>query len=277
MVQSILQDDLIQVVLTKYCGYALLITKELHMFRPTTLIVILFSITSLTQNVAQAQNNSTPESHTLSQEEMNYYNIAKSKIEEIPDQSPLKSKVQIIQFDKPVPIPMPQSSASLNGVSIETIINIGKQVWTIIEAGKPVSSFQQNSASAMPQGVTYWNQLAGWKPSQSKSYQISYENFYGFEVINYKYRLLFTYGGNLNGLGRYITNATVLPADISVAWGFTLNSQVSIPTVVNVGSMQNPIGGMQINVNWSISNPIMNKQQTVSFFIDGTGQVKTLN
>jgi hypothetical protein len=96
------------------------------------------------------------------------------------------------------------------------------------------------------------------------------------KVIEFTYRVSFVYGGHYNGMGDYITEATVLPAKLNVAWGFKLNADVDVPIVFNLGTKENPVAGMQVNIKWAAESPISHKEQTDSYLISGDGAINSL-
>jgi len=65
------------------------------------------------------------------------------------------------------------------GISLDEIVNIGKKVWDIVEKNQPSLDISTSSASAMPNGITDWKQMGGWRDPVSKAYRITYENLYG--------------------------------------------------------------------------------------------------
>jgi hypothetical protein len=217
----------------------------------------------------------TTKAQALTQQEQDYFTIDTVTVHEIPDESPLAGSIKTYEYAQDFP---PQfSQAKQLEVEIDTIINIGKKVWAIIEAGKPVVNVQLNSASAMPAGIKGWQQLAGWKTPRSSTYRVNYTNLYTMNVVDFSYRVMFTYGGSYNGQGRYVTGATIVPAALDVAWGYSFKANVEIPTVVNMGTVQNPVGGIQMNVNWEVGTVIKNSQTRASYFVDGLGQLKQLD
>ncbi len=74
-----------------------------------------------------------------------------------------------------------------------------------------------------------------------------------------------------------ITNATFQPANVSVAWGFQMDATAEIPTPVTLGSKQDPVAGMQMNMQWKVTSPISHEQQTDSYFVSGDNSLKKLN
>lgn len=162
-------------------------------------------------------------------------------------------------------------------VSLGLIVNIGKKIWNLVEAGKPAVTVTSQVAHAMPQGITCWQDLTGWMPPHSYSYRISYENKYGSKVVDFTYRLSYLYGGQVNGKGRYLAQVSIVPANLSVAWGFKFNAESSVPMVYNMGTKENPVAGMRVDIKWSVDSIVSHNEQVHSFGVDGNGQIKLLN
>ncbi len=160
---------------------------------------------------------------------------------------------------------------------ITNIINIGKQIWAIVEANKPVSNITTNQATAVPKGVTDWTSLAGWQAPQSHTYQTSIKNTYGITVIQFSYRVMFTPGGTFRGKGHYLANVTVDPANVYVAWGYTFNAQVTIPSITNAGTTASPTAAAEILVKWDIDTILNHIEQSASYYARGDGTFQTLN
>ncbi len=168
-------------------------------------------------------------------------------------------------------------SLSELGIYLDQIINIGKKIWNIVAAGSPVANFKADVAYALPRGVTCWNQLSGWSMPASRTYKVTYKNKFGVEVIQYAYQITFTHGGQFQQQGAYITNASILPAHINVAWGFQFDATAEVPSVFNIGTMQEPVGGMQLMMSWKITNILTHEQKTETFYINGRGDIQKLS
>lgn len=94
------------------------------------------------------------------------------------------------------------------------------------------------------------------------------------KVVEFSYKLVYLYGGRYQNKGRYLTGVTVIPAQISVLWGFNFNCKVSIPTTVNSGTPDDPVAGMQVQLQWSVGN-VINKNQVRFTFLTGLHQSGT--
>lgn len=162
-------------------------------------------------------------------------------------------------------------------VVVDQIINAGKKIWQIVEAGKPVANLSLNTANALPRGLGCWMDLQEWKAPESRVYRVQYANAFGANVVSFAFRVNFTHGGALDGIGKYVTNATIMPAALDVSWGFTFNADVSVPSVVNMGTKKNPVGAVQLVVNWQVDSPVKKIRQSETFFMSGDGKLTHLD
>ena len=92
-------------------------------------------------------------------------------------------------------------------VIIDQIINIANKIWQIIKLNEPVSTIDVKYASAVPAGITAWNQLSEWKKPKTYVYGFYAENVYGVTMVDVKYKVIYTYGGKYKGkyLGKFGT------------------------------------------------------------------------
>lgn len=161
-------------------------------------------------------------------------------------------------------------------VVVDKIINIGKKIWAIVDAGRPVVNIKVDTANALPAGVRCWDELEGWQAPTSKLYQIAYENGFGSEVVTYNFRVSFIGGGSYKGQGKYITLASVQPAKIDVAWGFRFDATATVPMVFNQGTKVDPLAGMQLAMNWQVRSPLQEIQQAENFFVNAAGTLQKM-
>ena len=161
-------------------------------------------------------------------------------------------------------------------IIVDKIINIGTKIWNVLEKGKPVASFRNAKATAVPQNITAWQQLEGWKNPQSKYYEILYKNVYGVEVAKLVYKIIYLTGGSHKGTGKYIGYVSVEPQEFKTAYLYTFNVQAAVESVYNKGTSQNPLAGMIINVNWTVSTILKTETQSYSYHIDGLGNFSAL-
>ncbi|MEK6554547.1 MAG: hypothetical protein AABZ31_04855 [Bdellovibrionota bacterium] len=164
---------------------------------------------------------------------------------------------------------------STGDVRIDAIINIGAKVFTLIKDNAPLITTASVAANALPMGISCWNQLEGWRIPRGEVYRVTYKNLYGIKVVDFEARLAYSFGGNIDGTGRYLANATIQYKRLNVKVGYVFDANVEIPQVLNLGTRAMPVAGMQLNLNWSVTTrPIAFKKElnTATFFISGDGR-----
>jgi hypothetical protein len=188
----------------------------------------------------------------------------------------LKSEGGGVVFDDGV-----SGNIQTGSLELDTILNLGKQAWKIIQNNAPVVETRLASANALPQGIQCWNQLERWQAIRSVDYQVAFKTVVGLDAVKYVARLTYVYGGSHKGKGRFIANAMVKNKEINVNWSNQLNVDVEIPTVVNAGTSENPVAVMQVNININNKNrfiPIKELGTSKSFLLFGDGRpVKVIN
>jgi len=156
--------------------------------------------------------------------------------------------------------------------TIDQIINIGKKIWEIIEKNKPVVDLKNDYATAVPEGITHWSQLERWNAPKTTLYRLAAKNAYGIETVGVTFAVIRTWGGSYKGKGKFLHGVTVEPLKVDVLWGYTLNMNATIPSVVNVGSSEDPIAAMTVKLGWTIKTVIKESQGSGVYFVRGDGQ-----
>lgn len=160
---------------------------------------------------------------------------------------------------------------------LDGLINIGEKIWNIVKAGQSVVNLNIGpSANALPRGIACWDELETWQKPKGLRIKNVFENAYGFNMVEFQFDVIFTYGGSLGGKGKYLTHVQVHPSDIYAFWGTELNASVEIPSLVNMGSTTDPIAGMQVDVKWQVKTFLNQVQQATSIFVTGDGDIKQL-
>jgi hypothetical protein len=156
------------------------------------------------------------------------------------------------------------------------LINIGRLVWKIIDSNKAVANMETDMATALPKGTT-WQEMIDWK-TESKTYTTTYTNKLGAKVVDFTYRVLYTYGGkvmreNKALPGEFLTGMTIIPTNLKVLWGFKFNAVASVPTatLLNVGTPEVPIASARLFLRYSVRSLIKHHEVTKTYTIKGNG------
>lgn len=178
------------------------------------------------------------------------------------------------------PAPLPTNPVGEIITVIDSLIAIGKKIWPIIEAGRPVINTKLVPAISIlprldnPDGVL--NQMSNWSRPKLKSYRVSFKNKFNSEVVGFTYTLIFQHNGELNGKGKYVTSLKVMASDIYTSWGFSFDAASELVGISNVGTSADPVASGIMQVSYAVKGMLNEVRSSQSFYIDGTGVIEAL-
>jgi hypothetical protein len=183
----------------------------------------------------------------------------------------------------PTPNPAPTPSNPINEISIiiDSMIALGKKLWPIIDAGRPVITDRlAPSVSIIPrtdlaQAVLY--EMENWSAPAVKRYRVAYKNKLGSDVVAFTYTVYFQFNGSWNNVGKYVTSLKVEASEIYTSWGFNLDATSEMINISNVGTKEAPIGSGIIQVSYKVKGYLNEVRSAQSFFVDGEGNIQLLN
>jgi len=158
---------------------------------------------------------------------------------------------------------------------VDKLFALGKQIWQVVEAGRPVVTSSFIPFSVLPKVATMGElyEMEGWSAPKAEKYKITYQNFLGMDVVTFDFSIHFQYDGSLNGVGRYITGGNIVPDSIDVSWGYNLDASSKIVTITNRGTSAAPVAAATIQIHYNVSNVLSNVSSDLVFHITGDGQV----
>ena len=156
-------------------------------------------------------------------------------------------------------------------------ITVGEKIWQIISANRPVANVSSQRVAVLPVDQQNWAQMDSWKGPALSTYTLTAKNLFGTQVFSETYTVAFNYGGSYNGKGSYLANVTIIPQKIVVVWGYTLDSSVEVGQTINVGTKDNPVPGLSMDLKYGIGNIFKRMDGHDAFFVKGTGDVVHLS
>lgn len=174
-------------------------------------------------------------------------------------------------------IPEIIQSLGLDLGDVKAWITLGLKIWDIVKANQPVVNVQTQTVSVLPSIQPKWQEMETWKGPQAKSYTIAAKNLYGLTVMAHTYTVAFHYGGSLGGHGQFLANATIIPTNVSASWGFTLDSSVKVGEPLNGGTRLDPIPGIGLGLEWSMSSFLSKRLGRDQFYVRGDGTTSFVN
>ena len=173
-----------------------------------------------------------------------------------------------------------------NGVTVingtigvrDNIVNLMDKIWTSIEKNQPVVNITTTYANAVPFGTSHWTQLQGWSRPATKKYAFSAKNGFGSDSVKVTYQVHYTYNGNFQGKGKFLTGVTVEPLSVTTAWGYkvSLVSEVPDSTIANVGTSTDPVASMQVQLRWTIHTALKDITQKAIYYVQGDGTLQEI-
>lgn len=159
----------------------------------------------------------------------------------------------------------PFASQGSDVVDIDAIVNMAQKAWDVIKANAPVAQVKFNFANALPKGVTDSSALTGFSDLQSKSVRIWGTNPFGMTVYDVTLTAVHQFGGQYDGKGQYLETVSVIPTNLSVLWGYTVNYAVETITTTNGGSAQDPVAKMALHAKFKVET-VLKKDETNTMF-----------
>ncbi len=161
---------------------------------------------------------------------------------------------------------------------IDNIVNLAQKIWDIIEKNQPVVNIATNYANAVPYGMSHWTQLQQWSKPATKKYSFSMKNGFGSEVVKVTYQVHYTYNGNFQGKGKFLTGVTIEPLEVVTAWGYkvSLVSEVPDSTIANVGTSADPVASMQVQLRWTAHTALKDITSKAIYYVQGDGLLQEI-
>jgi hypothetical protein len=182
---------------------------------------------------------------------------------------------------------VPEGGSAPVGASFGKVINMGKDlvalgedVYRLVSKGKPSNKLDYAPISIVPKvegkAIDIF-ETEGWSFAPLKrTYGVSYTNLYGMTVVDFRYTVLFSYGGHYNGKGAYITAAQVIPESVSTLFGYDFTATMKLGGIQNHGTKDDPIAGATLLLEHTVSTIIKAGVETDTFHITGTGNYKKI-
>lgn len=163
-------------------------------------------------------------------------------------------------------------------MTVDKLIALGKKIYAIVEAGKPVVNANlSNKVSVLP-NVDKPNAamyaMSNWQAPKTRVYNVAFKNLFGMKVVSFNYAVTFEWGGKHKGKGAYIHAARIAADQVDVAWGFNFEASTEAVSIVNRGSEENPVAAVTFKLNYTAKSMLKEIQSEESFYITGDGDVR---
>ncbi len=163
----------------------------------------------------------------------------------------------------------------------EEIVALGEDIYTLVQKGKPNVNIDSAPISVLPMnsnktGPMSTLDMSNWKEPMVKKFRIKTKNYLGATTVDFAWKVIFSYGGQLDGNGAFITGASIKPEHIKVLFGYDLTVNYSLQSISNTGTRDFPIAQAVIDLDFKIETVLQTTMKGQSYLISGQGNIKTL-
>ncbi len=159
--------------------------------------------------------------------------------------------------------------APIDSSNVLSFINLAKQIWPIIENNRPVAKVHTDYANALPHDITSALDMENFSDLQIDTRRYYATNIYGMTVYDIVISAVHQYGGTFNGKGAFLETVSLLPSQVDVIWGYTVNLGAKHIKTTNAGSKDQPVARMILDLTFSVETVFKTHRTTDVFEFRG--------
>lgn len=203
-----------------------------------------------------------------------YYTISEMEVRELIEESTDSQTTlsSLYQTDPTAPV------SRVIGVARD-LVALGEDLYRLVIKGKPSNTTSYTPISVLPKvngQVVDLLDTESWSVPVKRSYEVVYKNYYGMEVVTYKYSIIYSYNGKYDGRGAYLTSVQIIPEYVKTLFGYDFTATMKLGGIQNQGTKKNPIASATILIEYTASTFLMTNLEVSSFHINGKGHFRKL-
>ena len=157
------------------------------------------------------------------------------------------------------------------------LVALGESVYSLVQKGKPTNTTTYAPISVVPkingQPADVFD-LENFKAPAKYTFEIKFYNLLNVNVVNFRYSVLFSYGGTYNGKGAYLTSVQIIPESVRTLFGFDFTATMKLGGLQNSGSKANPVAGATLLLDYNVSSVMTKITKVNTFYVTGRGGFK---
>lgn len=160
------------------------------------------------------------------------------------------------------------------------VVALGNEIYELLNKGRPKITTEYAPISVVPRDPTTKEivdpfELEGFSMPVEKKFHAKIKNKVGQDVVNFNYKLMYSYGGSYNGTGKYLTGIIIVPGSIFAKKGWIVDSSMKLSGIMNHGSKADPVAGAVINIKYSINSMFQAFERNDTIHVTGRGEMKS--
>jgi hypothetical protein len=133
-------------------------------------------------------------------------------------------------------------------------IAVGKLAWDIVSSNKPNAEVEQHFFSVVPRGAAKDPlSLENFSDLQVSKFTSVNKGAFGMHTWSVDWNLVHQWGGTYKGQGQFLTGVGIVPEEVWVNFGNTLNMKANVISVTNAGTAEDPVAKALIKISNSVS------------------------
>lgn len=162
------------------------------------------------------------------------------------------------------------------------MVALGEAIYELVKKGKPTNITEYAPMSVVPRdpiSKEYVDpfDLEGFSMPVERNFIARVKNGMDKEVVNFSYKVIYSYGGSYNGTGKYLTNVIIVPGSIRTTFGWDFNATMKLSGVMNHGTKANPVAGIMVTVKYQMNSWSMAFERNDTIHLTGNGEIKNHN
>lgn len=162
------------------------------------------------------------------------------------------------------------------------MVALGEAIYELVKKGKPSNVTEYAPISVVPRDPTTKEiadifDLEGFSMPVEKNFVAKVKNGTGKEVVNFSYKVVYSYGGSYNGAGKYLTNVLIVPSAVKTTFGWDFNASMKLSGMMNHGTKADPVAGVMVTIKYQMNSWSSAFERNDTIHITGRGEVKNMN
>jgi hypothetical protein len=189
------------------------------------------------------------------------------------DQTPPATEAQKPSFEQKV-----ETSGKVIQLARD-MVALGEAIYELVKKGRPTNITEYAPISVVPRDPISKEyaepfELEGFSMPVERNFVAKVKNGMGKEVVNFSYKVMYSYGGSFNGSGKYLTNVIIVPGEVRTTFGWDFNATMKLSGIMNHGTKAEPVAGIMVTMKYQMNSWSTAFERNDTIHITGAGEVK---
>ncbi len=185
-----------------------------------------------------------------------------------------------ISTDPTVPTPPDHIEQAGKVIAVaKDMVALGQAIYDLVQKGKPKNVTEYAPISVVPRDPTTKEYV---DPFSLEGFSMPVQKVFtskmivgGKPVVDFTYKVMYSYGGSYDGVGKYLTAVQIIPASITTKYGWDFSASMKLAGIMNNGTKANPIAGVMVAIKYTMNSWGTAYEKNDTLYITGAGGFKS--